>query len=86
MDKFKKLYKKIIEDGNTQITFNELVYFVEKLGFNEHCNGDHHVFRMDGIPSIINVQPDGKMAKRYQVKQVKNIVTKYKLGGDYDEK
>lgn len=34
---------------------------------------------------IINIQPDGKNAKKYQVKQIRQIVEKYKLGGDSDE-
>ncbi len=35
----------------------------------------------DNINELINIQPDGNKAKAYQVKQVRNIILKYKLGG-----
>jgi hypothetical protein len=38
-----------------------------------------------GVAEILNLQPrpDGT-AKPYQVKQVRNLITKYKLSGDSD--
>jgi len=43
--------------------------------------GSHHIFRKEGIAEKINLQRDGNMAKPYQVKQVRNVVVKYGLGG-----
>lgn len=85
MTEFEKLYRKIITEGDTTISFHELQFFVKKLGFSERCKGDHFIYNMDGVCDIINLQPDGKNAKKYQVKQVKKIVEKYKLGGGSDE-
>jgi len=50
------------------------------LGFNERIKGSHHIFYRNDVIEIINLQPlpDGK-AKSYQVKQVRNILVKYKL-------
>ena len=44
--------------------------------------GDHHIFYREGIEEIVNLQPlkDGK-AKAYQVRQVREIIHKYKLHG-----
>ncbi|MFZ2325227.1 MAG: hypothetical protein WAV89_16210 [Ignavibacteriaceae bacterium] len=41
------------------------------------------MYSKNGIPEIINIQPlkDGK-AKPYQVKQVRNIILRYKLNKD----
>jgi hypothetical protein len=39
----------------------------------------------EGIEEILNLQPRGPKAKVYQVKQVRNVFLKYKLGGDTDE-
>ena len=86
MQRFKKLYKQIIEEGKTSITFEDLRFLLLKLGFKERCKGDHFIFTLEGINEIINLQPDGKTAKKYQVKQVKQIVIQYKLGGNSDEK
>ncbi|MCL2224569.1 MAG: hypothetical protein FWB96_06340 [Defluviitaleaceae bacterium] len=44
--------------------------------------GSHHIYYKDGVTEIINIQPNGNKAKDYQVKQVRNIILKYKLGGD----
>jgi hypothetical protein len=33
---------------------------------------------------IINLQPKGSKAKPYQVKQVRNLILKYKLAGEND--
>ncbi|MHB9011073.1 MAG: type II toxin-antitoxin system HicA family toxin [Ignavibacteriaceae bacterium] len=53
------------------------------LGFKERINGDHHIYSKTGIAEIINIQPlnDGK-AKPYQVKQIRNLIHKYKLNKD----
>ena len=34
---------------------------------------------------IINIQPVGKLAKSYQVKQVRQTILKYRLGGAINE-
>lgn len=85
MDNFEKLYKKIIDESSLSITFPELIYFVEKLGFEGRCKGDHHIYRMDGVSELLNLQPQGDSAKKYQIKQVRRIVIKYKLGGECDD-
>ena len=85
MQRFKKIYKQIIEEGKTSISFEDLRFLLNKIGFKERCKGDHFIFTLEGINEFINLQPDGKSAKKYQVKQVRQIVTKYKLGGNSDE-
>ena len=39
----------------------------------------------DDVEEIINLQPAGNKAKPYQVKQVRNIILKYQLGGAIHE-
>ena len=85
MQRFKKIYKQVIEEGKTSISFEDLRFLLYKIGFKERCKGDHFIFTLEGINEIINLQPDGKSAKKYQVKQVRQIVTKYRLGGNSDE-
>ena len=53
---------------------------LRKLGFDERIKGSHHIFVLDGIPEILNLQSKGSMAKPYQVKQVRRVVVEYKLG------
>ena len=40
-------------------------------------NGSHHIFHYEAIPEILNLQPDGYMAKPYQVRQVRRVILKY---------
>ena len=39
----------------------------------------------DGVDEILNLQPKGSKSKSYQVKQVRNVILKYKLGVLNDE-
>lgn len=47
-----------------------------------YTKGSHHIYYREDIPEIVNIQPNGSKAKPYQVKQVRQIIVKYKLGGD----
>ena len=51
-----------------------------RLGFDERIKGDHHIFSRSDVAEIINLQPKGSDAKAYQVKQIRTIVVKYRLG------
>jgi hypothetical protein len=44
--------------------------------------GSHHIFFKTGVEEILNLQPKGASAKTYQVKQVRNVILKYKLTGE----
>jgi predicted RNA binding protein YcfA (HicA-like mRNA interferase family) len=84
MGKYTKLREQILSgasDGN--VTFSELCTLLERLGFKERIRGSHHIFTRQDIPEILNLQPKGTKAKRYQVKQVRAILVKY-LTGDID--
>jgi hypothetical protein len=52
---------------------------MKHLGFDERIRGDHHIFTMNGVEEILNLQPKNAKAKPYQVKQVRNIILKYNL-------
>jgi hypothetical protein len=43
--------------------------------------GSHHIFYREDIEEILNLQPSGGNAKPYQVKQVRNVIIKYRLAG-----
>ena len=56
--------------------------FLTALGFVVRIKGDHFIYTKDGLEEIINLQPKGSKAKPYQVRQVRQIILKYKLGDD----
>ena len=49
------------------------------LGFDERVKGSHFIYTGTGVAEIINIQARGSKAKAYQVRQVRNIILKYKL-------
>lgn len=54
--------------------------FAGSLGFDKRVKGSHHLFRKAGVEEKINLQREGNNAKPYQVKQVRVVILKYKLG------
>ena len=52
------------------------------LGFEERVRGSHHLFDKEGVVEIVNLQSRGGHAKPYQVRQVRRLILKYKLGAD----
>lgn len=82
MSQYEKLLLKILlGNQDSSISFAELQKVLDVLGFQCRIKGGHFVYTKDGIPEIVNIQPKGNKAKAYQVKQVRNIIIKYKLGG-----
>ena len=65
--------------SDNNIAFNDLRNALIKMGFKERINGDHFIYKKARIPERINIQPDGNMAKGYQVRQVREIVLKYEI-------
>jgi len=84
--KYTKLLAQILRgDSDANIRFSNLVQLLLHLGFRERTRGDHHIFVRQGVEEILNLQPKRAMAKPYQVKQVRNVILRYKLGVDEHE-
>jgi len=82
MGEYKKLLLQILRgDTDTNIPFDDLCHLLKKMGFDERIRGSHHIFRKEGIIEKINLQRDDVKAKAYQVRQVRNVILRYNLGG-----
>ncbi len=78
-----KLLERILRGtSDADIPFDGMCQLLRRLGFEERIRGDHHIFTKEGVEEILNLQPKGAKAKPYQVKQVRNVVLKYKLAGE----
>ncbi len=66
--------------SDANIDFNDLRWLLNRYEFDERTKSSHHIFTKKGVEEIINIQPIGSKAKAYQVKQVRNLILKYKLG------
>jgi len=80
----KLLFQVLCGTRDANIAFSDLQNILENIGFSCRIKGDHFIYAKEGIDEIINIQPDGNRAKPYQVKQVRNIIIKYRLGGGLD--
>ena len=82
MSQNEKLFMSVLSGTKDNgILFVDLCKILDISGFSSRIKGSHHIYYKDGIDEIINIQPKGTKAKDYQVKQVRNMILKYRLGG-----
>jgi len=70
----------LLGGSDANVEFDELGQLLRRLGFEERTRGSHHIFRKSGIEERINLQRDGRKAKPYQVRQVRGVIVKHRLG------
>jgi len=80
MGKYEKLLIKILRGtSDANISFADLCMLLKKIGFDERIKGDHHIFTKVNVEEVVNLQPKGSKSKPYQVKQVRNLLLRYRL-------
>jgi len=80
MGRLEKFYEHIpMPKSDTNVSFETLCILLRRLGFDEFIRGDHHIFAMDNVEEITNLQPKDGKGKPYQVKQVRNMILEYRL-------
>jgi predicted RNA binding protein YcfA (HicA-like mRNA interferase family) len=85
MAKTDKILEKVLRGASdANIDFQDLRQLLNGLGFQERIRGSHHIYTKDSVMEIINLQTKDSKAKPYQVKQVRNLILKYKLAGEND--
>ncbi len=75
----KMIYSIMCGTQDKNIKFSDLQKVLDILGFHCRTRGDHFIYWKEGVDEIINIQPEGNKAKAYQVKQVRNIILKYRM-------
>ena len=81
MGKYSKLRQRILSaTSDANIEFLAMCQLLQRLGFDERVRGSHHIFTRQDVVEILNLQPKGANAKPYQVKQVRGVLVKYRLG------
>ena len=77
MTKTGKLLAQVISGrSDANIDFDSLRNLLLQLGFVERV-GSHHVFIRSGVEDLINLQREGRMAKPYQVRQLRSVILTY---------
>ncbi len=80
MGKHEKLVSQVLRGlSDANVEFDDLCLLLRHFGFEMRIRGSHHIFRMHGVIDKINLQSSGSKAKPYQVRQVRNLILKYRL-------
>lgn len=82
MSRYAKVRANILSGkSDKNIPEEDMKFFLSKIGAeHRRTTGSHFQYSIDDIPELINIQPKNGKIKPYQVKEVRNIVNKYKLG------
>ena len=80
MSKRAKTLAKILSgDSDAGIRFEEACMLLEQLGFGKRIRGSHHIFTRTGIEALIDLQPQQGKCKPYQVRQIREVLTKFNI-------
>ena len=79
MANVQKAYLKVIE-GRGTVSFRELQRLLVTLGFRlDRVSGSHHIYLHANVSRPINIQPAGKDAKPYQIRQLRDMIREFGL-------
>jgi len=85
MTRLEKVLAQVIDGrSDAHIAFGDIRRLLRRLGFSERIRGDHNIYAKSGVAEIINLQPRNAKAKPYQVRQVRQLIQRYRLGGGGD--
>ncbi len=87
MSRYDKIRSDILSGScDKNISEADMKFFLEKIGAtHKRTKGSHTQYAIDNIPELINIQPQNGKIKPYQVKEIRNIVKKYRLGEGGEE-
>lgn len=81
MVKASRLYSQLLASTSRTLPFRDFERLLRAFGFvHERTVGSHRQYVHPAIPRPFPVQPDGKDAKRYQVRELLDLVERYGLG------
>jgi hypothetical protein len=86
MTQYDKLVTRVLSGrSDSNIDFDDLRRLLVYLGFVERVRGSHHVFVRPGVEDLVNLQREGRLAKSYQVRQVRAVITTYGLAAGEED-
>jgi predicted RNA binding protein YcfA (HicA-like mRNA interferase family) len=80
MTKPDRLYQQLLSSTARSISFRDFERLLRAFGFElDRTVGSHRQYILPHLPRSFPVQPDGKDAKRYQVREFLELVERYGL-------
>ena len=78
MNKSAKLYADLLADPSRFVAFRDFEAMLREFGFvHRRTGGSHRQYRHPLVPRPLPIQPEGKDAKPYQVRQFMVMVERY---------
>ena len=75
----KKTFDSVVS-GRGTIAFRDLEHLLLRLGFRlDRTSGSHRIYLHPRVSRPLSIQPTGKDAKRYQVRQLRDIINEFGL-------
>ena len=65
--------------ADANIRFRDLRNLMTALGFEERIRGSHHIYEIRHLTEVVTLQPVGRDAKPYQVRQLRKLFVQYEL-------
>ncbi len=76
----KKLLRRLLDGRLRNVKFDDLVNLAEGFGFRSvRGKGSHRMLMHPDLDAMLNLQPDGREAKPYQIRQMLDLVEQYDL-------
>lgn len=87
MSKYQKIRADILSGkADNNISEEDMLFFLKKIGAEyKRTRGSHSQYGIEDIKELVNIQPKNGKIKPYQVKEIRNLVNRYKLGEEVDE-
>ena len=80
MPKPEKLYALLLQSTDRSVDYRDFVTMIEAFGFaHVRTKGSHRSYAHPDCSALLVLQPKGKDAKRYQVREFLGIVEGYGL-------
>jgi len=75
-----KLYEQLLQSTARTVSFHDFLSLIEAFGFEEaRMRGSHRCFAHSACTKLLVVQPKGADAKRYQVRELLDMIEEFGL-------
>jgi predicted RNA binding protein YcfA (HicA-like mRNA interferase family) len=74
------LWERLVAGDLRNVGFTEFCRLIESFGFElRRVGGSHHIYRHPQVPRLLSLQPRGREAKPYQIRQFLEMVEEFSL-------
>lgn len=81
MTRIAKLNRLLLDRNLKALSFSDFVHLLQAYGFRHaRTEGSHRIFVHPAVQRPFSIQPEGKRAKAYQLRQFIAMLEQYDLG------